>query len=307
MRLLNSAAIAASLTLITAAATHAQLSLVSLEQHNRQTNVSITSPVGFSFYATAEEFDGEITATVSANAGFLASNGAQGLPNQGDFLEYEVSYPTGADLLADFPLSATYTIATSGAVTDTAVIAGRSGGFLDWRPATPVFTLTGVSGTWTIENGQGVFTFDPTGVTSFTITTNGYSATTLGGHYGAYMSVAEINNGFHQIGEIGVGPEPDATPYSAPVFTFTNGLAANSDEDDTTYGFTSGTLLELEAGFFNVIGYDAVLGQAFVVGNTTSFLLRAQASAIPEPATYAQIFGAVAAVAGLIYRRRKQR
>lgn len=312
MRFLHPAAIAASLSLLAAAAANAQLTIISVERYHHQTSAS-SAPVvvGHTFYATAEGFAAETTATVSADAGLL--NGTlQALDDEGDFLEYASSQPTHPALLADFPLSAKYSVTVTGPASGTATIAGPGGFLSAVLPVTPRFTISGISGAWSVENGQGVFTFNPTGVTSFTVTTNGYATAGSGGHYGAFFSVGEVSSGYHEIGEVGVGPEEDIVSYNAPVFTFTNGLAANAgDGDDRTYGFTNGSIFELESGFFNVIGLtesDAGVGQqAFIVGNVTSFLLRADTSAIPEPATYVQIFGAVAAVAAVVYRRRKRR
>lgn len=321
MRLLHPAAIAASLTLIATAA-NAQLTLISLEQHHRQTSNSTTSVAGYSFYATAEGFDTVTSATVTATAGSLSGTDQQ-LPDRGDFFEYEDESPaTALALTTNYPLGATYTITLAGTPSGTVSITNTSGKtFTELLPDAPVFTLTGansqpLTGTWSIEGNQSVFTFDSTSVTSFTVTTNGYSVVSPQGHYAGYFSVADTTNTWAELGEVGVGPVADPigdTPgYTPPVFTFTKDLAPDADDlDDSTYGFTNGTEFELEAGFFNVIGLtDSGLNdgsqKAFIVGTTTSFILRAQASAIPEPSTYAQIFGAVAAVGAVIYRRRRK-
>lgn len=281
---------------VAAVAANAQIISVALEDRHVQTGADSTALTGFHFYATVEQVEGVTSATVHASSGALTTPTA--LDVEDDFLEIEETRGTLGSAIADFPLSASYTIAASGPTSGSVTINGPGGFFSQLVPDRPVFTIDGVSGTWS----NGVFSFDPTGVTSFTVTINNYGTSTPGGHY-AYYLMAE---GMGVSGEVDDGPLTDDTPFSPPTFTFTNGLAADGDDDeDNTFGFTAGSNFFMEAGFFNIIGLTASgLGeaqQAFVAGSTTYFSLQA----IPEPSTYAAIFGALALVGVAIHRRRR--
>ena len=281
-------------------AAQAQIVAISLEQHNRQTGNSSTTVTEYAMYATVEEVGGVTGGSVSATSGVLTTPAS--LSDEGDGIyEYTATRPLVGDLTTAFPLNASYTLTTTGLVAS-ATINGPGNTFGYYNPATTLFTISGVTGTWS----GSTFYFNPASVTSFTVTINSYSAANPGGHYGAFFQVADITSGYSYLGEVGTGPDADATPFDTPVFTFTRGAALDGgDDDDTTYGFTTGTRLELEAGFFNVIGLTtSAIGdaqQAFIVGNTTSFTL----AAIPEPSTYAAIFGALALAGVVIHRRRR--
>lgn len=271
---------------------------VALEDRHIQTGDSTTSLAGYHFFATVEDIAGVTSATVQGSSGVLSS--PTNMPDEGDYLEYEATRATLGAATTAFPLSANYTIVASGSTSGSVVINGTADAFADLVPANPVFTINGVSGTWS----GSTFSFNPVGVTSFTVTINNYVTTTPGGHYAYYM---EANHSLGFSDEVSAGPLTDATSFTAPTFTFTNGAAVDGGDvgNSSTYGFSAGSSFDLEAGFFNVLGLaDSGLGvgqKAFVIGTTTSFTLQA----IPEPSTYAAIFGALALAGAAIHRRRR--
>lgn len=281
-----------------------QIVAITLEEHNRQTGTSTTSTTEYVGYATIEDVDGVTGGTVSSPSGLSAD-----LETDGSIHEYSVSHSTASGLTTAFPLNADYTLTATGDTSGDVIINGPGGAFADYKPTTTIFTISdGVTGTWS----GSTFSFNPSGVTSFTVTIGSYEATSPGGHYGSFFQVADVTGTYTEIGEVGTGPDVYTTPFTPPealVFTFTNGAALDGgDDDDSTYGFTAGTRLELEAGFFNVIGLtDSGLGdvgdadKAFMIGSTTSFTL----AAIPEPSTYAAIFGVLALAGVVIHRRRR--
>ncbi len=204
--------------------------------------------------------------------------------------------------MASFPTGAAYTITTlGGSSPNSETLTGPGGSLATNLPAVPLFTISGVTGSWL----GNTFKFDPTGVTSFTVTINSYSVTNPGGNFGWGYSVESA--GTIQ-GEDGAGPLVDATPYTAPVLTFTNGLGANAgDGDPTTFGFVNGATFNLEANFTNIIGLAAAsnLGgqMAFLYGTNTSFII--EVGAVPEPSTHAAIMGALA-LGGVVWARRRR-
>jgi len=78
-------------------------------------------------------------------------------------------------MLAARPIAATYTYdyvrdGISRSLSNT----GPTGiTFANAAPATPLFTISGVSGNWSVDVfGRGVFSFDPASTSSFTVTLN---------------------------------------------------------------------------------------------------------------------------------------
>ena len=242
-------------------------------------------------------------ATVSINSGPPIP-----LINEGDFFEIEGGYGSVGEMETQVPSGGSYAFAITGGPNGSTTLTGPGGTYANNTTSTPVFSIAGVSGTWSIgAGGIGVFSFDPTTVaSSFTITLNAYSSANPGSAYAYFASVANINSGYTFIDEAGDGPIPDTTPATATTLTFTKDLADNAgDGDASTYGFVSGSVFEIEGGFFNVLGLtNTSFGdgsqQAFVVGQTTRFQLQA----IPEPSSFATIAGAaMLALAGLRRRR----
>lgn len=287
---------------------------VTLEQKNAQTSASGTEVRDYLGSVTVEGVANATSATVSLNAGT-----PEPLAADGDVLEYREPLSTELELTTNFPLNGTYTVNVTGTPNATSTLTGPGGSFADFRPVNPVFTLGGVTGTWSTvldENDLpvGIFTFDPTGVTSFTVTLNAFASGTPGSHYGGYASVGTINgDNYTFVDEAGYGPEEIPETPATTVFTFTNGQPADGgDGNSFTYGFVDGDFLELEGGFFNIIGLsDSGLGdgseKGFIFGNVTTLLLKADStSAIPEPSTYATLLGAFA-LAGALLRRRQRR
>ena len=286
---------------------------ISLEQNNAQTNAAEVTERNHEFYATVEG-TGFPYGTVSVNGGPEHT-----LVDEGDFLEYSQTFSSESALTTFAPLGGTYTLGGYNDNIPSATpinITGPGGAFADRLPTAPRFTISGVTGTWsTVLDGNnlpvGIFTFDPTSVTSFTVTLNAFDTPTDGAFYGGFASVGSVNgNVYSEIDEAGSGP--DALPGSptTTTLTFTKGLADNAgDGDPLTYGFVDGNTFELEGGFFNIVSLtETGLGdgseKGFIFGNTTSFLLKADSSAIPEPSSYAALIGGLALAGALLRRRR---
>lgn len=284
------------LTLI-AAAPAAMLSQITVAFENRhiQTDANTTPVVGYVFYATVEGVDGlteEPTVKVGAGATSTLEWDTDG------YYEFQDEMPNNlGNALAKYPFAESYTIGTNkGSV----VIPGPGlNTYGTTMPAPVKFSISGVTGSW----AGNVFRFDPNSGDSFTVTMNNYSATSPGGVYAYYMDVWNDDFEFEQ----GDGPVTydSGAEFEAPVFTFMKGTAADSDAFDDTFGFSNNSLFHMEGGFFNGIGfgYNADLGAdvGFVVGTTTFFTLQA----IPEPSTYAAIFGALALAGVVVHRRRR--
>jgi hypothetical protein len=287
--------------------------LVSVEQNNSQISASDTMIRDYTAFATVEEISAANSATVSVNGGSPISLVAE----EGGYFEASQSSSSLSALTNAFPLGGTYTFNVTGTPNTTSTITGPGGAFTDRRPANPVFTLGGVTGVWstfTDTNGstRGRFDFNPTGVTSFTVSLNALSTPNNGSHYGYFAQVGSVNgNTYTFIDEIGDGPLSFSTPPTPTVLTFTNGLASNAGDDNPlTYGFSNGSFLEVEGGFFNIVGLSpSGLGDSsekgFLFGNVTSFLLVADTSVIPEPSAYGALLGGFA-LAGAVLRRRRR-
>lgn len=287
---------------------------VSLEQHNYQTGADTTSVQsgtdGYSAFAAVEGIPATgVTLTIGAGDPMT-------VPLDGSFYELHSSYSSSGAMTTAYPTGSTYTFAitSSSSPSGTTAIIGPGGTFDANKPITPIFSFGGISGTWSVEGGMGVFTFNPASVTSFTVSMTAYDVLNplnKGGHYGSFVDVSDVNNSYTEVGEVGEGPTPDATPSTATTLTFTKDLAANGgDLDGSTYGFVSGSRYYIEGGLFNVFNLGGTTltnpgetQQAFVFGQTTGFILQA----IPEPSTAAQLAGGLAVVAACVFRRRRAR
>lgn len=279
--------------------------VVSPESWFEQTGATTTTANGFKFFAAAEDVDGVTGGTVTATAGTFVTPTA--LPNvQGSLYEYESTPASAGALITAYPLDATYTFNLTGGSGGPVVIAGPGGTLAERTAAAPLFTFSGITGVWS----GSTFTFDPTGVTSFSVTLAGFDVSIPGSLYSTYISVADVSGSYNQIGEASSGVVAPGS-YADPVLTFTQGLALNGgDGDDNTYGFVDGSQIKLEAGQFNVIDpIDAGFGDGsiagFTFGSVTSFTLIA-ASPVPEPSTYAALLGGAALLSTAVRRRRQR-
>jgi hypothetical protein len=209
------------------------------------------------------------------------------------------------DMLTARPIATTYTYALNSNVNDTITNTGPgSVSFAQGLPVTPVFTFS-VPGIWSLVGNRIAFVFNPTGVTSFTATLNGYDATVRGGHYEYRYSVRDLTDDFTKIDDGGDFAE-DATLADPIQLAFFQGSAVdNGDLDPTTFGFVDGSRFEIEGEFFNHFDFDidqdGILS-SYVFGNVTSVLIVA---AVPEPSAAASLAGLAAlGLAGLRRRRR---
>jgi len=280
----------------------AQVVTVAIEQHNRQTGDSTLTTDEFTFAVEVEEYAGVTGGSVSATSGFLSSTTGD-LAADGDDWEYVVEFASSATLISNFPFNNTYSITTTGSPAGTVVISSPDNTLANLLPTAPQFTIAGVSGIWS----GNTFRFNPDSVgSSFTVTINDYSVTTGGGNYGYNFSVGDISGEFMEIGSSNGGPIDDGTDFTPITFTFTKGAANDGgDSDDTTYGFVSGSRLEIEGNFSNVFNFgDSEFGpgnpEAFIVSSNTIFNLQA----VPEPSSYALLIG-LAGIGFTTFRRRR--
>ena len=285
---------------------HAQSVFVSVEINRNQTGDSTLTYQDTFFDAAVEDYS--ITgATLSATSGVLTTPVV--MTNDGTNYGYRDNNVTAATIFGNYPNDATYTITTTGTDNGTVNIAGPNtpyGGGSTIFPVAPLFTIAGVTGGWS----GNTFTFNPTGVTSFTISMNAYSDGNSGGNFGYGFSVED---GGSELGNVGGGPFTSGDSYTTPVFSFTNGAAADAgDADSETYGFIDGTNYRIEGNFSNVFnfgatGTGALSGiEAFIVSQNTSFNLVADSnfSAVPEPGTFGLFAGLIGlGIAGFSRRR----
>jgi hypothetical protein len=282
---------------------HAQVVTVAIEQHNHQTGSSTFTTNEYTFATDVEEYPSVSGGTVSATSGDLNS-ASQSLSADGDDWEYVVSETNSATLISSFPFNNTYSVTTTGTPSGTVVISSPNDTLSNLLPDAPVFTISGVTGTWV----GNTFKFNPADVTtSFTVTISDYSVTSSGGQYGYSFTVGDISGSYSAVGGMDDGPIDDSTDFTPIVFTFTKGAANDAgDGDDTTYGFVDGSHFEIEGNFSNVYNFgDSEFGsgnaEAFIIGSNTIFNLQA----VPEPSSVALWAGVV--VLSMTCARRRRR
>lgn len=289
------------------------LVMVLLEEFHVQTSASTTALQEANFWAEVSDVAGVTGATVSASSGVLYGAGPQSLSPEGGNFEYKASYPEVAQLLTAYPSNGVYTMAltTGSGHFATHVPGAMTGTYGEHQPTSPLFTISGVSGTWyTPASGPTQFRYNPTSGLSFTVTLNDYAVTTSGGHYAYHMKARDALSGDELNDGVGSdGPLADTVAFTAPAFTFTYGLATNTP---TTYGFVEGSVLGIEAAFYNFLGlgpaglptawgepYNEVV-QGFGFANETQLIL----VAVPEAAAL-PLWLALVALGAVATRRRR--
>ena len=254
----------------------------SLEQYKYQVSdnqITLRSYDGF------DEIDGleDVTAlSISINGGASVD-----IPynSQYDAFKRGINYDTLEEMLADRPINGTYTHTLAGTPSGSVTITAPNVPYADGIPVDPKFTITGVTGTWGRgTEGQGIYYFDPTSTTSFTVSMNAYTVTTQGGHYAysVFLSGSSID-GEYSSGIVAAGQTP-SVPTNLTL-TFTKGLPPDAGDDDpTTFGFTADDWVEIEGEHVNIFGLsDAEIGgdivgqKAFIYQAVTSFLFVAGA------------------------------
>jgi hypothetical protein len=297
---------------------HAASTTSSLEQYNYQTGdsaLTIRSYDAFDEYHGPIDFNG-----VSGISGLsVAINGGTATTiaynPQYETFKQRQSWNNVDDMITARPVDATYTHILSGMPVGEVTITAPGHAYADVIPVNPLFTISGVNGTWSTNNeGTGIFTFDPSGVTSFTISMNRYSESNRfgfqqGGHYVSGLVVADLSSGYTPLGGLSSGLIAEGTPDEQFMVTFTKGLAPDAgDNDDSTYGFTPGSFFGVEGEFVNVFNLTATslggttLEHGFIYQTVTSVLI--QAAPIPEPETYTMMLAGLGLV-GWSIRRRK--
>ena len=182
-------------------------------------------------------------------------------------------------------------------------------------PVQPLFTFSGVDGTWTTGyDGIGRFEFDPMSTSEFTLTMNLFEAQTIGTHYTSAVTINRVDQGFVGLGSTSLGMQEasvEPSGLASLVLTFTRGLADDAgDADPTTFGYQEGITFELEGEHVNAwletgpssIGdYEFELTKGFVTQTVTGLELHALDS-IPEPSASALL---ALSFSGFLLRRRR--
>ncbi len=280
--------------------------LTSVEVYNNQVSASNTTVRYYSAFDEAFEL-GVTSLTLKIDGG--APESITPNPIYGGEYKRRQDYSTDTALLAARPITSSYVYTLNNNPSDTITNTGPTGvSFSQGLPATPLFSINGVSGTWSTDNqGRGIFSFNPAGVTNFTVTLNNFvvSASDMDAGEARYefrYNVYDQNANYAIVGE-GGDFLTTLGAYSAPQLTFTAGVSAFNDGDPSTFGFSAGTALQIEGEFFNHFNFaqdpDGYIN-SFVFGTTTAFALMA----IPEPATFAQLLGLIVLTGVLIRRRR---
>ncbi|MFC4992862.1 PEP-CTERM sorting domain-containing protein [Rubritalea tangerina] len=295
----------------------------SLERYNYQTgdaSLSVRSYDGFDDIGGTSIEEDSFNGVGEYYAININGGGDQQIPYSQFYQQYKrgVEYATSAAMLAARPIDATYThvLQTADEGRIEFEITAPNVSLADGIPVDPLFTISGVSGTWTSgNNGIGRFEFDPMSVAEFTITLNAYVAPTgVGTHYTSQVQVNSIGNGFSEVDTTSSGllaSSVDPSGLSPLVLTFKRGLADDAEDGDpTTFGYQDGSVFELEGEHVNAwletgpgsIGdYDFELTKGFVMQTVTGMEIAAVAS-IPEPSTSALL---ILGIGGRLMRRRR--
>lgn len=286
----------------------AQAIFSSIEQYNFQTDATTTSVRDYEGFDDLSDLPGVTGYTFSVNGG----TSEEILPNPefGGLYKRRLSYATLPEMLAARPVDGTYQHTLSGDPATTVSITAPGISYADAIPIDPLFTITGATGSWSIdEDGFGVFNFDPTDVTSFTLTMNLFATSTLGDAFVSGLSIAEITDALYPIDDISSDIQLNgAAPLQLSV-TFTKGLSVEGgDTDPSTFGFDEGSVFEIEGEFVNVFfeegyGLDDELLAGFVYQNVTAMKIEAFA-AVPEPASAGALISLISLGYVALRRRR---
>lgn len=255
----------------------------SLEKYNYQVGDNQITLRSYDGFDDIDGFD-EVTALSLSINGETAAN----IPYDPNYEAFKrgIKYNTLEEMLADRPIDGSYTHTLTGTPSGSVTITAPNVPYADGVPVNPIFTITGVTGTWGQGNsGQGIFYFNPATTTSFTVSMNAHSANTQGGHYayGVFLRGSRIN-GEYSSGLV-TNNESPPVPLNLTL-TFTKGLDPDAgDEDPTTFGFDEDVRFEIEGEHMNIFGLsdaeiegDVVGQKAFVYRAVTSFVIMAAAS-----------------------------
>ena len=290
----------------------------SLEQFNYQNAASSLTLRSYDAFDELDSLPGVTSLSISVNGGTAEVINQN--PEYDNAFKRRLSWSSVGEMVAARPVNATITHTLGGSPAGVVNIVSPGHAYADAIPVSPLFNIqftgTGANATW-VPNGQGqnILYFDPTHITSFTVTLNRYGASSRdgfvqGSHFATSLYVADVTGSYNTIGEQSNGGvlagEPDVQ-YSA---TFTKGLALDAgDASPDTYGFGTNSFFNIEGEHANAFGLaDAGLGQdhfkAFIYQNNTSLLIMATPAPIPEPAAAAAILGLFGLGLATIRRRR---
>lgn len=256
--------------------------------------------------AAVTGFPGVTAVDVTTPAGTTGLVGSDGI-----FVSFSPEYTNQATYLAENPAGYAYPFALhQGASTYTTTLTAPNHA-TNYRPSAPVFTIAGVTGTWStyvdlFGYTRGVFTFqyNPATTTTFTVTASAYAVPVSGGHR---STLVQAFTGAGLVGNIGLETLSDADAAIPTTLTFTTDATKANDIDtiDIAHGWFS---LQAEYANLSHLITGTVLGtpdivQYFATVSRTAFEI--EAMAIPEPATYGLAALSALGLVAAIRRRRR--
>lgn len=255
-----------------------------------------TNPYSFTFEISGKQPGSGISGIVNHSFTTPAGSGVGGYTLvSGDYdsgedrWKYSQSFATksGAGSLDEAFLNGTYVLNVGDATNIPFVLDATPSG--DLYPITPQVTGMNNGATWS----GGQLLIKDTGTTTLNLSdfTSLYSSTAsgqVGGHIGAFLYLTSSGS---------------FTSINQEALTFDSDPAFNTF---LISGLTAGSTYQLELEFNSIMTADttSISGATGVAIFTTR--LQVNVLAVPEPATYAEIFGVLALAGAMIHRRRRQ-
>lgn len=291
----------------------------SSERFNLQVGESEVQLRSYDAFDELDDLAGVQSYSVSVNGGSFEN--IEPNPDFGGAYKRKQSFSTLNELEAVRPQGGTYVhrIEIDNNFTDVTIQAPNVD-YLSAIPINPIFTFSGVTGVWAPNpyspDGGSAFYFDPTGVTSFTVTMNAYAllagdSGVAGEHFVSEL-LMRLDSGDpdSDFEAVGLGFHEQGDPTSELTLTFTQGVPPDGGEGsgDLEFGFSAGDSYEFEGEFVNIFGLaesDALddVYHAFIFQTVTNMTF--VASEVPEPSAYALLVG-LSAIGLALFRRHRR-